>query len=175
MPLLRMSRLSRSTLSLGALAVTCSLCWTGAASAQSAQHGPADPMPNKGATQPEQSDRTGSPLSPLSPGSSSLAPTGRPAKRNPEDYARFDKLREPMLTTQFPGIIDTIVGNRGGVRDALADHGIGVEMQSASSVWQPACSRQQFLSVPEHAGPSCTASQLRTHESVGHGQHEVES
>ena len=134
MPLLRMSRLSRSTLSLGALAVTCSLCWTGAASAQSAQHGPADPMPNKGATQPEQSDRTGSPLSPLSPGSSSLAPTGRPAKRNPEDYARFDKLREPMLTTQFPGIIDTIVGNRGGVRDALADHGIGVEMQSASSV-----------------------------------------
>jgi len=39
-----------------------------------------------------------------------------------------------MLTTQFPGIIDTIVGNRGGVRDALADHGIGVEMQSASSV-----------------------------------------
>nr|WP_254913630.1 hypothetical protein [Sphingobium sp. Z007] len=74
------------------------------------------------------------PASPTLPGASSLAPPGKPGKRDPKDYARFDALREPMLTTQFPGLIDTIVGDSGEIRDALADRGIGIEMQSATAI-----------------------------------------
>lgn len=38
-----------------------------------------------------------------------------------------------MLTTRFPGTIDTILGDRGGWRSSLADRDIGVEIQSANS------------------------------------------
>lgn len=39
-----------------------------------------------------------------------------PAKtaRDPAVFARFDELREPMLTTRFPSLMDTVTGDAGG-------------------------------------------------------------
>ncbi|KMS53389.1 MULTISPECIES: carbohydrate porin [Sphingobium] len=123
-----MKRIVFSNVSLGALALICGLSWSGTAAAQVERQGPN--VPDNAA----QAGAEEMPASPTLPGASSLAPPGKPMKRNPKDYARFDALREPMLTTQFPGIIDTIVGDGGGIRDALADRGIGIEVQSATGV-----------------------------------------
>lgn len=53
-------------------------------------------------------------------------------KRDPKAFARFDALREPGLTSRFPGIIDTITGDLGGYRSWLADRNIGFEFQLAT-------------------------------------------
>jgi carbohydrate-selective porin OprB len=119
-----------------ALALLSGGLWSGAASAQAVE-APSQNAATASQAQPEDGVLvvSGLPSSDLgAPGASALAPAGSPAKRDPKAYARFDALREPMLTTQFPGIIDTILGDAGGFRSRLADHGIGVEVQSATSI-----------------------------------------
>lgn len=57
--------------------------------------------------------------------------------RDQKKYADFDTRREPMLTTQFPGIADTLLGDAGGVRSWLAQRDIGIEVQSATGIQFP--------------------------------------
>jgi len=47
--------------------------------------------------------------------------------RDPAEFRRFDALGELGATTNWPGSIDTIVGDAGGIRSWLADHDIGIQ------------------------------------------------
>ncbi len=48
-------------------------------------------------------------------------------------YARFDRLREQGALVRLPPIRDTILRDTGGMRSALAEHGIGVMLLSVNN------------------------------------------
>lgn len=57
--------------------------------------------------------------------------------RDQTKFADFDTRREPMLTTQFPGMADTLLGDVGGWRSWLAARDINFEAQSATGTQFP--------------------------------------
>lgn len=79
------------------------------------------------------------PATPAAPSAKTVAadvPSDKP-KRDPAKFARFDDLREPMLTTRFPGMIDTITGDLGGWRSWLADRDTSIEAQISTNAVFP--------------------------------------
>lgn len=60
-------------------------------------------------------------------GSSGEPTAPKTSKRDPDEYKGFDALSEPGATTNFPGAIDTVLGNVGGFRSFLAEHDIGLQ------------------------------------------------
>lgn len=64
-----------------------------------------------------------------------LKPISIPATnpRDPQTFKRFDALGEPGLTTNFPPMIDTVLGDLWGWRSALAAYDIGVQSRVAST------------------------------------------
>lgn len=71
--------------------------------------------------------------SPASVPSTVAVPSETPAPRDPAHFKRFDEMREPMLTSRFPSLIDTITGDKGGWRTWLADSNIGLEAVEATN------------------------------------------
>ncbi|MFT4054383.1 MAG: carbohydrate porin [Novosphingobium sp.] len=48
------------------------------------------------------------------------------------DYKRFDELIEPGLVTTFPGSADSILGDAGGLRSAMAEENLGLTLRSSN-------------------------------------------
>jgi hypothetical protein len=73
-------------------------------------------------------------LSPGAQGSERVRTKARPSlpPGNPGHFARFDKLRQPLLTTRYPGAADTVTGDAGGWRSWLADHSASMEIQTST-------------------------------------------
>jgi porin len=65
-----------------------------------------------------------------------IAAPALPARtgRDPAKFKAFDALAEPGATTNFPGSIDTVLGDAGGFRSFLADHDIGLQSRTGVSL-----------------------------------------
>lgn len=108
-----------------------------------------DDDPSPSASKPETSAGTTS-----TPSSTVVQPPA--TARDPAKFKRFADLSEPGLTTTFPGPIDTITGDVGGWRSALADHDIGIEGRLATTVMQNVLDTGQPRSPQRYNGQRFT-------------------
>lgn len=85
---------------------------------------------------------------------------GQPSQgRNPDKFTHFDSLTEPGLTTSLPPQIDTILGDKGGLRSWLAERDMGVQLSTITIVADDLTSSGQPRSPQRYNGQRATLQQ----------------
>lgn len=86
-------------------------------------------------------------------------------------YARLDRLREQGLLVRVPSTRDTLLGDAGGVRSRLAEHGIGVMLISLNSAARDLSAPASGPQYYNGQNPTANTIQqlLLTYDLGGHG------